>query len=124
MSFDPVTAIGIVASAIPAMGGLYASWRHIRFSIQAKKDRERKSILDEAREAMDKVETKFSDKITKLEIELEAQKLNISRDLSHFKEMHTAEVRVLGEKIENLRENLTQQHQALLELLTKLVGSK
>ena len=62
--------------------------------------------------------------ILDLKLELDTQKENVSRDLGHLREVYNAEIKVLGEKIENLRQDISQQHQALVGLLTKLVDSK
>lgn len=121
MNIDLPTALETAAGAITAFGGLYTGYRHIRYSLQAKKDKERQAILDQANEEMKKIREELEEKIDKLELELENQKISINQDLSHFREIHSSEVKNLGEKIENLRYDLTQQHQALLELLTKLV---
>ena len=70
---------------------------------------------------MAKIEEELSEKIKKLDIELRNQKDNIARDLSHLKEIYGAEIKTLASKIEDLREDLSQQHQSLVALLTKLV---
>lgn len=108
--------------AVTAVGGVYAFIRHISHKRKRAEEKYKEDILDQARSEMKKIEESLEIKIKILEIELESQKLNVSKDFSHFKETHNAEVRVLGEKIENLRQDISQQHQALVGLLTKLVN--
>lgn len=121
MNFDINTLAGISAAAVTAIGGIYTSIHHIRGRIKKKNNLYRQGILDQAKFEVTKMERYLEEKIRVLEIELEDQRLSLSKDLSHFKETHNSEVKALGEKIENLREDLSQQHQALVGLLTKLV---
>lgn len=122
MSMDLNTIIGISAGAVTTLGAIYTFYRHIRNGIQVKKEQERRDILKIAKDEMEKIESELLEKIKKLEIELEAQKLNVSRDLEHLREIYNAEIRALGEKIEDLRKDLSDQHSAMVNLLTKLVN--
>lgn len=124
MVIDIVTASEVLGGGATALGALYTSFRHIRFSLQAKKDREKQAILSEAYKKMADVESDLNQKIKNLEIELEAQKINVHRDLDHMREIYNAEIKVLGEKIDSLRQDLQEQHASMINLLTKLVNSK
>jgi tRNA G10 N-methylase Trm11 len=109
---------------VTALGGIYTTVKHLSHKSKEKKQKYREEILERAKEEAQKIEKSLENKIKNIEIELAAQKLSVSKDLSNFKEMHNAEVKVLGEKIESLRQDLMQQHQALVGLLTKLVNSR
>lgn len=124
MVLDIITLVEASAGAVTALSGSYAAWRHVRYSIQGKKDRDRQEILNRANEELAKVEAKFEDKIRKIEIELQAQKLNVNRDLSHMKEIYNAEIKTLADKIDLLRSDLADQHSSMISLLTKLVGTR
>ena len=124
MAIDPNTAIEASGGLIAALGGLYgAAKRFIKHS-EAKKAKYRQDILDQAKEEAEKVKAALEAKIKALEIEFAVQKQSVSKDLNFFKQTHNAEVKALGEKIEALRQDLQQQHQALIGLLTKLVSNK
>lgn len=121
---DLNTLLEASAGAVTAFGGLYTGYRHIRYSIQAKKDKERQELLDKANEEMLKVKKDLEEKIQKLEAEVASQKENIYRDLGHLKEIYGTEMRVLSEKIDEIKSNLNDQHSAIVNLLTKLINSK
>lgn len=122
MNLDPSTALASLAGTITACGSLYAGYRHLRYSIQDKKDRERQAILNKANEALAQVEAKLEKKISSLELEFETHKTNLSKDLDFMRSTYNAEIKVLGERIESLREDLVVQHSQLVNLLTKLVS--
>lgn len=113
-----------VAAIATVIGSVYTGAKYLIRASKIKKEAYRQSILKQAKEELDKVEKEFKQKLEAIKIELEAQKISVSRDLGHLKEVYGAEIKVLGEKIENLREDLSQQHQALVGLLTKLVSAK
>ena len=124
MNIDLPTALEGAAGAVTALGGAYTTVRHLLNRSKIKKQEHRQDILKEAKEEADKIKISLETKIKALEVEFQTQKQNVSKDLAHFKETHGAEVKALGEKIESLRQDLSQQHQALIGLLTKLVDTK
>lgn len=124
MSIDPNTALEFSAALVTATGGIYGVLHHFSQRAKRKKIAYRQEILDQAQLEMSRIESSLELKIRNLEVVFEAQKLSVSKDFSHFKETYHAEVKSLGEKIEALREDLSQQHQALVGLLTKLVDTK
>ena len=113
-----------LAAFITSIGGIYSIIHHISGRMKRNKEKYRQEILAHARAEMDKIEVSLSAKIKDLEEEFESQKLSVNKDFSHFKETYNMEVKSLGEKIEALRDDLAQQHQALVGLLTKLVDTK
>jgi len=122
MGFDLPTLLGTSAGAVTALSGIYAAYRHVRYGIQTKKDKERQDLLDKANEELAKVETKLREKISSLEQEFETHKTNLAKDLDYMKASYNAEVKILGEKIEDLRQDLNSQHSQMVALLTKLVS--
>lgn len=112
------------AASVTAIGGIYGVARRIVTSSKRKKELYRQEILDRAKEEADRIREALEDKIRTLEIEFENQKQSVEKDFEHFKEVHGAEVRVLGEKIESLRADLAAQHSSLVALLTKLVSDR
>jgi polyhydroxyalkanoate synthesis regulator phasin len=124
MVIDLVMASEVLGGAATTLGAAYTAFRHVKYSLQSKKDKYRQDIIAEAKEEMAKVEAKMSVRINNLEAELSNQKDNMVRDLGHMKEVYNAEIKVLGEKIDSLRSDLQDQHQSMVNLLTRLVNSK
>jgi len=124
MVIDISTLFEGAGGAITAVGGLWAGWRHVRYGMADKKEKYKAAIVAEAREEMAKIESKMNVRINSLEVELSNQKDNMVRDLGHMKEVYNAEIKTLGEKIDALRSDLQDQHQSMVNLLTRLVNSK
>lgn len=124
MNIDLTSALGTAAVAIPVLSGLYAGYRHVRYGIKAKKDAERDAILFQATQEMKKIRKELEEKIQRLEEELQLQKDNISKDLTHMRELYSAEIKTLSGKIDDLRKDLQDQHSNMVALLTKLVDSR
>lgn len=124
MNIDLPSALGTAAGAITALSGIYAGFRHIRYSLKAKKDAEREAILKQANDEMKKIQYALESKINDIESKVESQKETIARDLAFMKETHISEIKVLGDKIEDLREQLNIQYSQLIGLLTKLIDNK
>ena len=118
---DPNVALEALAAIVTAVGGLYGATRHVLARSKKKREEHRTEVLAMAKSELILVKQDLEGKIRKLELELTTQKISISKDFDHFTEIYNNEIKVLGEKIENLREDLSQQHQALVGLLTKLV---
>jgi hypothetical protein len=49
---------------------------------------------------------------------------SVSKEIEYVKEAYKGEIKNLGEKIENLREEVRNQHTQLIGLLTKLIQEK
>lgn len=121
MGYDISTLLGASAAAIPAIGSIWVGYRHLRYSAQNKKDKERQAILEEAKQFDSTMREKLETKINSLETQVNALRDNVSRDFSSMKDSHTLELRNLSDKIEVLREELKDQSVGILNLLTKLV---
>jgi len=124
MNIDMNTAVEGLAGAVTAIGGIYTAGKHFITRAKKKKERYRQEILDQASSELARVEAALSEKIKLLEIQLAVQKDNVSRDLGHLKEVYNAEIKVLADKIDDLRKDLSDQHQSMVALLTKLVDNR
>jgi hypothetical protein len=124
MNIDINTFVGISAATITAVGGLYTAFNRISFNIRHKKEVYRQAIIDQARSEMAKVKQDLEKKIDLLESEVHSQGDNIAKDMDHMRDIYNNEIRVLGSKIEELRQDLQAQHATTITLLTKLVDSK
>lgn len=113
-----------LAGAITAFGTAWITVRKIvKDSHKAKKENAAE-ILQAAKEADQEMKLELESKIQALDLKLRSLEVSVDKDLSHLKEAYTSEIKNLGEKIEDLRNELRQQHAGLLDLLTKLVGKR
>jgi len=81
-------------------------------------------ILQAAKEDLSVAKIKLEARIEALEHSLVALKEGVSRDIAHVKETHSNELKNLGEKIGEIRQELRDQHAQILQLLTALIDKK
>ncbi len=124
MTIDVSTAVGILAGAVTAFGGLYTGVRALLAASRRRKAEYRQAILDEAQIEMDKIEASMQEQVRALAMELETQKSSVARDMDHMREIYNSELKVLGQKIDDLKQDLAAQHSSMVALLTKLVDSR
>jgi len=126
-------------SSIASIGGtisvIYGAWfkiRKIQSNRRETKELEKAIILQEAKETAHKHKVALEAKITSLEKDLDAkfeslsQKItsveeSIEKDLFHIKESYASEVKFLGSKIEELKEDLRLQMSQIVTLVSKLI---
>ena len=118
---DLNTMIGIGAGIITACGGIYSGFRRLSMNLKIKKEREHQAILDKAAEEMDRIKSNLEEKIQALEIDLATQKTSVDKDLQHMRENYMLEMHAVSEKINDLRDQLNQQHAQLVTLLTRMI---
>lgn len=123
MTLDLNTILGY-AGAITALGGAYHTIQRILANYKVKKEAYRQQILDEATDQLNAAVTTLENKIKQVEDELAWQKESVARDLTVMKDSYNAEIKVLGQKLEELRQDLISQHSQLVGLLTKLVDTR
>ena len=116
--------IEATAAAITAIYPFYIGAKHTLAHFRKKRDDRHKAILKQATEEVAKVKAELEEKLKSLRDDLDAQKERVSVELEHIREIYNSEIRVLGEKIETLRQDIQIGHQSLVALLTKLVNSK
>ena len=121
MTIDLNTAVESFAGVVTAVGSVYGAVRHFMISSKRKRESYQQFILEKAKEELTKVELSLNDKIKVLELDLANHKESISNDIFHMKEVYNTEIKVLGQRIEELRQDLSQQHQGLVNLLTRLI---
>ena len=121
---DPNIALEFAGSAITAFGGIWMGGKHLLKRSNEKREQYRQDILEKAKEEITRAKESLEVKINKLEEELKTQKDSVARDMSHMKDTYNTEIRVLGQRIEELRQDLSAQHSSLVALLTKLVNTK
>jgi hypothetical protein len=114
-------AITAIATVVTAIGGAIVASKK-----SSKKDKKAESnrILEEAKEELTTVRKDLEMKIKLVEIDLKNLKHDIAKDIEFIKETQASEIKVLGEKIQNLRDELRAQHADLVGLLSKLIENK
>ncbi len=121
---DLNTIMGIAAGAVTVVGGAYAIIRKYTLAKAIQQEEYRESILRKAKEEADKIKDGLEDRINKVEAEIKSQKEGVAKDFAFMKSSYQSEVKTLGDKIEDLRTQLNNQHSDLIALLTKLVETK
>ena len=124
MNIDFSQLIMPAAGAVTAIGGAWLTVQKISKNIKKERQAEAFRIIKDAEEKDIILKEKLETKIEKLESELDNLRSNVEKDLGHVKETYTNEIKNLGEKIEEIRDQLNSQHAQLLTFLTKLIEKK
>lgn len=115
MFWEMLTALGTIASVVIVVV------MAIRAGAKRNHKLESDRILKEAEEKIALAELKLNARIDTAEASLENLRGNVERDLNLIKEGYRGEVKILASKIEDLRDQLRQQHMQLLGLLSDLI---
>lgn len=130
-----LSTILALAGAISAIGGAWLTIRKLNADYKKQRDLEAAKILQSAKEEIAKAKTSIVNernlvhqeveaRIDILEQDLNSHKESVSKDLSHMRETYNGEIRNLGNKIEDLRSELRNQHGQLVGLLTKMIDKR
>src|ERR1700686_3566149 len=119
MEYFNLNTIVSLTGAITAVCGSILAFQ--RLSKGAKKDREHEAqkILEQAREEDLVIKSKLESQIDTLNAKIENLELNTEKDLQHIKEIYASDIKSLGEKVDQVREQLNDQHAGVLSLLSK-----
>jgi uncharacterized protein YoxC len=109
-------AIGI-ATLVVTLQKVFKNFRKERDEYAAK-------VIQAAKEDDAVIKAKLEAKIEALSVKINSLEVSVNKDMDHLKATYTSEIKNLGDKIENLRDELRQQHSGLIDLLTKMVGKK
>lgn len=121
-----------VAAVLSAFFGLYHKIRKVIKDRQEAKKLSEAIIIQEAKEISQKHKVALETKIELLEAELNSklqalsQKIinveeSVSKDLSHIKESYNNELKFLGSKIEELKDEMRTQMSQVVQLIGKLI---
>lgn len=110
-----------VAGATITLGTAYLTIKKILKSNKKDKEAEQAIILQEAKEHVAQVKRELETEITQVKLDLRNLEENITKDMAHLRETYNGEIRNLGQKIEDLRSELRNQHGQLVQLLTKMI---
>jgi glycerol-3-phosphate dehydrogenase len=110
-----------MASAVSVIGTAWLTIRKVAKDAARQKKEQSAEILHAAKEADAKLKVEFESQLEALKMELHNLEMNVEKDMDHLKETYNGEIRVLGEKIEELRSDLKNQHGQLVQLLTEMI---
>lgn len=114
------TLMGL-AGAVTALGGAWLTIRKVAKDIRMSKKRQSAELLQLAKEADTALKLELNNKIHELEGKLIDLQEDMQKDLFHLKETYNGELRFLGQKIEELRKEVHDQHGQLVALLMKMI---
>lgn len=120
-----ITDFGAILTVCTAIGALATFVLTIqKVSRNAKKSREEMEakILQDAKEEAVVFKLELENKISILEAKVQTLEESVDKDFAHVRETFNGEIRNLGQKIEDLRSDLRNQHGQLVSLLTKMIG--
>lgn len=118
-----MSTVMYAAGLVSAVGGAIVTIQRINKNFKREKDLEAARIIHTAKEEDSLLRAKMEQKIDALKWDLKNLEASVNKDLEHIKESHSNEIKALGEKIDNLRDDLRGQHGNLLTLITKLVAN-
>lgn len=130
-----LSSLVILAGSITTLGGAWLTIRKINNLHKKERETEAAKILQEAKENDNKIKAALESrreisyneldaKIDSLKVRLENLEDNVSKDFAHVRETYNGEIRNLGNKIEDLRSELRDQHGNLVQLLTKMIDNR
>ena len=116
-----LSTLASVAVVVSTVAGAYLKVRKITKDHQKDRKVEAAAILQRAKEEDAKVKADMEAKIESLNTKLNSIHLSVEKDIAYIKESHSNELNALSEKIETLRDELRNQHNNLVTLVTKLI---
>lgn len=111
-----------IAAAIPAVCG--AVWFIVRLAVirlEKSRIRHKAELLQTVKDGDAALNVKLDSKVHELETSLADFKKDIDKDMAHLKETYNGELKFLGQKIEELRKEVHNQHGQLVDLLLKMI---
>lgn len=116
------TVLTTTAGGISGVIGLYYTALKIFREVRKAKKAAGEKLLEQAKEHTDAVKAQLESKITILENQLHNLEVSVTKEIEHVKEIQANEIRNLAAKVDQLREELQESHNHLINLLTTLVN--
>jgi uncharacterized protein YPO0396 len=113
-----------LAGLITAIGTAIYTVQKVSKNFKSDKKDFKAEILQDAKEEDAKHRLELDNKINALQVELNNLRENVEKDMDHIRETYNGEIRNLGQKIEDLRSELRNQHGQLVQLLTKMIDNR
>src|ERR1035437_2028160 len=115
--YDSLGLALCIATLVVTLQKVFKNFRKERDEYAAK-------VMQAAKEDDAVIKAKLEAKIEALSVKINSLEASVNKDMAHLKETYTSEIKNLGDKIENLRDELRQNHSGLIDLLTKMVAKK
>lgn len=116
--------IAPIVIALSTLIGLYLSVAKIKAGFKEELQKETEKAIEYARDSAKSDIALLNTQIEGLSKEINRLEDSFNKDVSHIRETYNNEIRNLGHKIEELREEVRGQHSQLVTLLTKLVSER
>jgi CII-binding regulator of phage lambda lysogenization HflD len=114
----------IPLGSIVVLSGLIYTWQKIAREARKSRKEDSAAILQQAKEEDALMKSKLEARIEKIDLQLASLELNVNKDITHLKDTYNSEIRNLGKKIEDLRDEVRATHGQLVQLLTTLIDNK
>lgn len=116
-------AILAVAGAFTAIGGAWITIRKIQKDADSQKKNHGLEILTAAKNEISLLDKEIQARLNALDSRMDTLESSVDKDLQHLRETYNGEIRNLGQKIEDLRSELRNQHTQMVSLLTKMIDN-
>ena len=113
-----------LSTGIITIGGAWLTLRKIAKDAHKSRKEQEAAILQQAKEEDHLIRLELDAKIKAIKLDLHNLEANVNKDLNHLKETYNGEIRNLGQKIEELRSELKNQHGQLVGLLTEMIKNR
>lgn len=111
----------VPVGSLIAIGSLVLTLQKIAKNFKKDREEHAAKILQQAKEEDALIKAKLEARVDKLSHELKTLQASVGKDIEHIKETYNGEIRNLGEKIEELRSELRNQHGQLVNLLSEMI---
>lgn len=118
-----ISAMLPTAGVIITLGTAYLTVRKIQKDADKTKKENAAEILQQAKEEIALKEKDLGAKLAALDARIDTLETSVDKDLQHLRETYNGEIRNLGQKIEDLRSELRNQHTQMVTLLTKMIDN-
>ena len=123
MEFGEIQYYGALGLAL-GIATLVVTLQKVFKNFRKERDEYAAKVIQAAKEDDAVIKAKLEAKIEALSVKINSLEASVNKDMAHLKETYTSEIKNLGDKIENLRDELRQNHSGLIDLLTKMVAKK
>jgi uncharacterized protein YPO0396 len=110
-----------ISGLITAVAAAWALPWKISSNMRRDRETEAARVLTAAKEADAQLRKELHARIELMENKFESLKHEIDKDLEHIKETYNGALANLGEKIEDLRKELRNQHGQLVSLISEFI---
>lgn len=123
MEFTDPSVLGGAVGLLVTLGSAYLTVRKIARDAKKEKKEFKAEIVQSAKEEIALKEKDLEAKIKDVDNKVNALKESVEKDLAHMKDTFNSEIRNLGQKVEDLRDELRSQHTQMVALLTKMIDN-